>query len=116
MEQITPLLEKLANQLGTTIEHLWSVLLKQVNVEIVLCGLWQNIFLWGGIIIVAICVVWIIIMVMNEADEGYALVFVLLISVIIIAGCGYYSNYSDLITLKNNPEYWALKEILGAIK
>ena len=129
MEQLTPLLEELAKTLGTTAENLWRVLIQQVGVEIRLCELWMNIALWGGIILIILGVVLFFIGIIHNGnredrsiwsdDTGYGIsatgIFVIMFA-LIICGCIYYSNYSDLLTLHNNPEYWALQQILNTIK
>jgi hypothetical protein len=38
MPELTKLLEQLAEKLGTTVEHLWKVLLQQAEVEKILCS------------------------------------------------------------------------------
>ncbi len=45
MEQLTPLLKELADKLGTTVQHLWSVLIAQTKVEIILCQMWMDIYM-----------------------------------------------------------------------
>ena len=115
MEQLRPLLEKLAEQLGTTVEQLWRVLLQQTQIEIVLCNLWMGICLWGGIGIIVLAIIMIIFAVKTEEDGMGLFAFVVIILTIIIAGIGYYNNYSELLTLTKNPEYWALKEVLSAL-
>ncbi len=54
----------------------------------------------------------LIAMISKDADEGYGALFGFLVIVILIAGIGYYTNYSELLTLQNNPEFWALQEVL----
>ena len=116
MEQLTPLLEKLANKLGTTTEHLWKVLLQQVNVEMVLRQLWMSIWLWGGIGLIALAIIMIIMIIKYDGEEIIALPFLIIVVAIVSGSIGYYINYSKLLTLQNNPEYWALHEVLSVIK
>jgi hypothetical protein len=115
MEQLTPLLEKLSGQLGTTIEQLWGTLLKQTQVEIELCRLWMGIWLWGGIGILALAIITIFLAVKSDEDEIIPLIVVIMTMFIVLAVVGYSINYSELLTLTKNPEYWALKEILKAL-
>jgi hypothetical protein len=116
MEQLTPLLEKLASQLGTTVEHLWNVLLLQTKVEIMLCNLWMGIWLWGGIGIVVLAIIMLIYALKADKEGIGTFAIGVIIFTIIIVGIGYYVNYSDWITLTQNPQYWALKEVLSALK
>ena len=115
MEQLTPLLKELAEKLGTTVEHLWKVLLQQTQVEIALCNLWMGIWLWGGIGLIVLAIIIIIFVVKSDEDEIGAFGVVIIIFIIIIAGIGYYVNHSELLTLTKNPEYWALKEVLRTL-
>lgn len=115
MEQLTPLLKQLADKLGTTIEHLWKVLLQQVNVEIILCNLWMGIWLWGGMGVIILAIIMLAFAMKTDEDGMGAFAIVVIISVVIIAGFGYYVNYSERLTLTTNPEYWALKEILSQL-
>ena len=54
MKELQPLLEKLAEKLGTTVENLWNVLLNQIQVQIEICEIWMNIaiFLFGGLALI----------------------------------------------------------------
>jgi len=115
MEQLTPLLEKLASQLGTTVEQLWKVLLQQTQVEILLCNLWMGIWLWGGISLIVIAIIIFIISAIKDFDAAAAWGVFIFFATIIIAGIGYYVNYSEWVTLTTNPEYWALKEVLSVL-
>lgn len=116
MEQLTPLLKELADKLGTTIEHLWKVLIQQTQVEIVLCNLWMGIALWGFGGLALLIFVFIIAGIIRDWDEEpMAFGFFVMIVLIIIGGLVYYHNYSDLLTLTKNPEYWALSEILNKL-
>lgn len=115
MEQLTLLLEKLADKLGTTVEHLWGVLLQQVNIEIILCNLWINIWMWGGVGVTLILIVIIIMMVKSDNSELVPFPIMAILTFGSIAVLGVYTNYSKLLTLENNPEYWVLEQVLRAI-
>ena len=115
MENMTKLLEQLASQLGTTVEYLWGVLLQQVNVEIILCNMWMGIWMWGGIIIIAISIIGLIISFKTDEEMLVVWSFVFIILAVFFGTIGYYENYSEWLTLTNNPEYWALQEILTSI-
>ena len=113
MKELTPLLEELAKKLGTTVEQLWWVLLNQVQVLVQICEIWQNValFLFGGVALFC-CVLGVIGLIRRWDEMGIFLSFLGTAFWGIIGGCIYASNYAQLITLKLNPEYWALKEIL----
>lgn len=116
MEEMTKFLEQLATKLGTTAEQLWNVLLQQVNIEIVLCNMWMNILLWGGIGLVVLAVILLFVSANRGWDGAAAFAIIIILATIMIAGIGYYVNYSSWLTLTTNPEYWALKEILKVIQ
>lgn len=118
MEQLTTLLTALAEKLGTTVEYLWSVLLKQAYVE--------------GILNIIYCVITIILFIVFykyakyfsskwkewtdncEAEEIFPIIILVILSVgtLILLGASIFEFLPTAITAFNNPEYWALKEIL----
>jgi hypothetical protein len=117
MPELTKLLEQLAEKLGTTVEHLWKVLLQQAEVEKILCSVWMNIALYGfGGIFLAIVVIFILWIVKGWDEDGIGFLFFVGVVIFITGICLYYCNYSNLLTLTNNPEYWALQEILKQLK
>ena len=104
------LIRELAEKLGTTVEHLWGVLVKQAAVEAVISAVWVMLptalgLLWIG---------WVLRSwkhLKNDELEQTAVVGVTLCVVVvlgIIAAC----NLGTMITCMANPEYWALKEVL----
>lgn len=118
MEQLTTLLTALAEKLGTTVEYLWSVLLKQAYIE--------------GILNIIYCIITIIIFIVSykyakyfsskwkewndnyEAEEIFPTIIlvILIVSTLIVLGMTIFQFIPTAITTFNNPEYWALKEIL----
>jgi hypothetical protein len=112
-----PYLDKLAEKLGTTSDHVWQILMNQVAVETKLCTIWTNIALYGfggSALLMLGLIIYAIVTDCNESWPG-ACLFLFLISFIIgliIFAC----NYSILLTLQNNPEFWALQQILGVVK
>lgn len=111
-EKAVELLATLAAKLGTTIELLWAVLLKQAYIN----GLISVITVLIG---VPVAVWWIrVVMRKTRRDDespwdefGTALGW---ISVFITVGVGFLifqSCLSDAITALANPEYWAFKQI-----
>ena len=117
MENLTILLEKLAEKFGTTTESLWVVMVKQASVEIwvilislVLSGI--LIFVWSKYLKYYL---------KNKDDMScdkdifnYILCIVSGIAVVIwfLISFGYLFYLPTLIF---NPEYWALDKILSVI-
>lgn len=102
MESLAPLLEKLAEKLGTTSSYLWSVLIKQAFID--------------GILSIIFCVliaIWTYALWYDGYDEGTAYAFTMAVIAVLI--CALVMLY-NIPTAFLNPEYWALKEVLSAIK
>jgi len=116
MEQATQLLRELADKLGTTVEHLWKVLIQQAQVEIQICHIWMNIGLFGfGGIAVCFLIAWIV-SVVKDWDEGPGWLFSIMMLFVVLGGIVYWTNYTDILTLTMNPEYWALNKIVSKLK
>ena len=115
MEQITPVLEKMAEKLGVTVEYLWSILIKQAP----LSGITDIIqYILLGI------VTWVFVKVSfkvhhkieKEDWDGVAYIPLWVIGVgILILWITAFFCFPNTIWAFFNPEYWALKEILGSI-
>lgn len=56
MEGMTELLKQLADKLGTTVEHLWGVLIAQTKIEAQLASIWMNVGLYGFGGLAVLCV------------------------------------------------------------
>jgi len=118
-EQATKLIEQLAQKLGTTVEYLWTVLIKQAHVEI-------YIFITTLILTLIGAVVTSVLLRYTQKywnDETaptsawMAFVFGIIIGIGTVVGLiATIANISDVITAINNPEYWALKEVFGVCK
>jgi len=111
MKELTPLLEKLADKLGTTVEHLWSVLLQQAQIDAQIWQMWMVVWMcvFGGLAVISIFLAFIG---SREKWELWGVWFIVtglsfVIGIPVFIGC-----YSAIITRTQNPEYWALKEIL----
>jgi len=115
MKEIAPLLEKLAKQLGTTVEYLWAVLVRQAMIascidilQYIILGVATYFFVkltkkfyleseekqWDGI--------WFTI----PGIMGMALLIIWIVSFFCI---------QNTISGFLNPEYWALQKVLGLI-
>ena len=115
MEQLTTLLEKLAEKLGTTAEYLWEVLVKQAEIQ-------ANFEYYGWIISLVIGIVFFLLTVIafigginSDSYDGemfWVTGWVSLVVVVIMAfvARAYLLGYYTCIS---NPEYWALKELFN---
>lgn len=115
MEQLTNLLAQLAEKLGTTVEHLYQVMMAQTAIEAQLCNLWMGIWLWGGVIVLVGSIVLMVLMVSFDGEEAVGFPAFTFITTLIIAPIGYYTMYSELLTLTQNPEFWVIQEILNKL-
>ena len=113
-EQTQQLIEKLAEKLGTTAEHLWAVLVRQAPITstteaIALC-------IYAAVMVLGYRLVrektkddgdW------NDNCGSIALPWVIwcgaTIALLIVLCC----SLSNIVAGFANPEYWALKEILS---
>jgi len=124
INDLTPLLERLAAELGTTVEMLWSVLLKQAAISattnVVLSVLLVLIFI-GCFQLVQrkttvapeteehyACSDW--------EDEGKVIAWVILAAIAAIFLAIIIGGIHNVVSGYLNPQYWALKEILGHCK
>ncbi len=115
MEELAPLLNELALQLGTTVEFLWGVLLRQAQVEVI-----KGITYW----IILIVLITVALKKVNfdfsepvENEDFPSFLFAgILITTFIIALVMNVVNIDNILNALLNPEYWALQQILEVIK
>jgi len=117
MEELTGLLEGLAEKLGTTTEYLWGVMINQAPIDaaigiglIVLCMLLYIPIIWY--------VKWVSKNWKNkiyDEDSEIAHMFLSIIFgiLIIIFTTFNIRNIDNIFTALYNPEYWALNKVLG---
>jgi hypothetical protein len=121
-EQTTKLIEQLAQKLGTTAEYLWTALLKQAPISAMIDLVYLVIVTIMGIGLYKLhkyCT--------KETgeykesiyeDKGElvipAMVILAIVWVIFFIVC--FFSIGNIINGFFNPEYWALKEVLGACK
>lgn len=113
MEKALPLLEKLAEKLGTTVEHLWAVLLNQVRVEIVLHQYYiaASFAMYGLALAFGVWAIYL-----NKKDSDYLPAPIIALIALLVAGVSIHiDSLIVLQTLQNNPEFWALQEVLKHI-
>lgn len=121
-EQTIKLIEQLARKLGTTSEYLWAVLIKQAPISALTDLLYFILVIIGGIIL------WKIHKYLSKDrgedknsiyydEENIVIIPMFIVSIvwaIIFIAC--FFSIGDIINGFFNPEYWALKEVLGACK
>jgi hypothetical protein len=117
MEKITDLLAKLAEKLGTTIEHIWRVLINQAPIQV------------GKNVITIIILIIVNTLAMKYAlglfkgrslgddDDAYQ-IFVMIFAVILLVSSSIFGMHLFLESFDAllNPEYWALNRILELVK
>ena len=121
MEELTPLLEKLAEKLGTTTEYLWGVLLKQAPITAATELVYLVLVILGGIVLYKVHK-----RLSKEVDgnnsiyyEAEELVIAPMVIAAIIWGVLFiicFFSIGTMVTGFLNPEYWALDEIMSLIK
>ena len=116
MERLTELLEKLANELGTTTKYLWSVLLKQARIEIIEWFVMAIIFV-AFLIPLYKYIKWIFNKWEDITDKdhevGHVIISGLLGFTLFIFGIVILCSIPNVIDAIFNPEYWALKQVIG---
>lgn len=117
MERLTDLLEKLAAKLGTTIEHLWMVLVNQAHVQV-----WKNAV---TIIILAIVNAFFAKYAFglfkgkhfSDDDDAYPIFVVIFTTILLVTSSIFGVRlFLEAFDAALNPEYWALNKILELIK
>jgi hypothetical protein len=109
-EQLTKLIEHLADKLGTTTEHMWGVLLRQAPISASI-GI-----LLDALCIALVCFGWKKLCAKKfdgyDADMIRSMSFLVmwLITILCLAVVGL--SLSTDIAGFLNPEYWALKQLL----
>jgi hypothetical protein len=101
----TQLLEKLALMMGTTVEHLWGVLIRQAPVSSGIILLWM--------VSVGIGLIWlwkITLRQTNDESKVIGCIILGIISMVFITAYG--SNMPLIMAGFFNPEYWALNHFL----
>lgn len=120
-KETNELIEKLAQKMGTTTEYLWSVLIKQAQIDA-----WTSIFQYLLIVIFGI-ILYRLHKKFSFEPEGHNsysmyydkdyLGYLMGISAAIfaiLAVCAFFS-ITDTVNGFLNPEYWALRRVLDAI-
>ena len=110
------LIEKLAQKLGVTAEYLWSALLRQA----VISGIFDLVFFGLEIVCIFLLIKWWK-RTNKKVEKGdwEETAYVPLVTATVIVGVMFLISLACLsltFAAFYNPEYWALHEILSAIK
>ena len=124
MEKLAPLLEKLATKLGVTVEMLWGVMLKQAFISAMID--------FTQCVAMVIGVTLLFRFVQRKTtkpadtersyghaeweDEGAVLAWLTVGVLLVITSVICLSAFDSIVTALTNPQYWALKHLLGACK
>ena len=113
-EQLMSMLEALAQTLGTTTELLWDVLVKQAVVEAQIWVIWGVVWVvvWG---IMALSSAATALIGRKQEWELWGCWFTLTVFAVFMGSVCVIECYSGYLTVSQNPEFWALNEILNTI-
>lgn len=103
-------LEKLAAKLGTTVEHLWEVLIRQAQVEA-----WAGVGAVAGFTLLFLAAAVVLYLAHTKTDDNNLVFFNILVTggVAALWVLSLIVNYSEIYTGFFNPEYSALQVILN---
>lgn len=118
MEELTPLLNELAAQLGTTVDFLWGVLVRQAQIFVIIHIVYW--ILWIISLLIAYRVTLYLCKNLEKIDDaqyfGKIILNAIPWAIVFILGFIQLAALSDFITALLNPEYWALEKVLEFIK
>lgn len=123
-DKTTALIEKLADKLGTTVEHLWGVLLHQAPISGAV-----DLAKVVVMVLVAVGLVWVVKGKTTEpaetkddlypraewGDDVAFFAWLVTFGYLIITGVVVIGSAQDIVAAFLNPEYWALSHILGKV-
>ena len=115
-DKFAELLEKLAVKLGTTAEHLWVVLIAQAKIY----G-WTQIIIGSFLFVLVLFATTVFFHLRKKLnkdyDDGRLICSLIMMFFACMFFCGqFFSTIQDIITVFNNPEYYALKEVTKMLK
>ena len=110
------LLQGLANKLGTTSEYLWGVLLKQAPVYAAI-----NVAEMIATALIAYAYyrswAWAKGLVKDYDTEAFGFIYLSLVGVfVLVLALASFFSVGNIVTALMNPEYWAFKQVLAAVK
>ncbi len=112
VQAVGSLIDKLAEKLSVPAAHLWSILLRQAQVVF-----WQDVF-QSVVLLLPITAgigTWRVTKAWEDDDPKFVFrtVGVIVAGITFIALC---ANVTEMISLALNPEYYAVHEVLSAIR
>ena len=121
MNELTPLLEKLAENLGTTTEYLWGILMKQAMISAI------SDLIFMAIVAVAGYYAFKAHVYMSGKEEGeydnryednlaLAIGVVVIIGAVFICSIGAISSIPNIINGFFHPEFWAFDYIMDILR
>lgn len=107
-EHTEKLVRELAEKLGTTVEHLWEIMVRQAPIDAI--PNWVGVFFFGTLAVLLANIIrrnWKALW----DDDGDLLLTALVVGALICVAL-VAMNFADIATALFNPEYWALKQLL----
>ncbi len=111
-DRIAMLLQSLADKLGVTATHLWGVMVAQARVDF-----YVSVFQY---VVIAICCYGSYRLVRwyadRDTDEAWAILVAPIVIGVSLMTIVAFCTLDLFVASIANPEYWALKQILSAVK
>jgi uncharacterized protein involved in cysteine biosynthesis len=111
-EKIFEALQALAVKLGTTVDHLWGVLLKQAPIDGTIEFIFCSILVWFNVKMARMVVRKTLSDKPEWKDDLSEIAWVLLATLVFFSVIIVWCNAAMIIAAFFNPEYWALKQLL----
>lgn len=113
-DELQKQLTQLALKLGTTVDHLWSVMVKQAAIDSTVY------FLSLTVLIIVTCVLWkrFSNAKVNESGDGEVFkcsMLILSVLMLLVTFLFLVCGLSEALSGFFNPEYWALQDLLSKI-
>jgi len=120
-EQVMEILRVLAEKFGTTTEFLWGVLIRQAyvhGVTAIVCFLITSVLIFGWNWVWWRAEVGEEVSHRDKGDRMFAIFMCRLggLGLVFIWTCLFLSGMIEVTTALINPEYWAIKQVLGGLK
>ncbi len=117
-DKLQNILADLAEKFGTTVDHLWTIMVRQAMISGIM-DIINILFILGVTVVYSKFLIWYL---RNQKDlddnefmYGFLCPLVMIlggVGTIMLIGVGLTANIYDLITAFGNPEYWALHQII----
>lgn len=119
-KNIALMLEKLAAQLGTTVEYLWGILVKQAAIEADIAFTWAVIG-WAVTLVGVVVVTTSAIKYNNVRNEYsrkadlYRTMFCISLFLVVTSSAIATTSTISYVRISRNPEWWALKQVMDML-